>query len=661
MKILVTGGCGFIGSAFIRHVLESRPGVSIVNLDKLTYAANPANLAAVAHRPEYRFVRGDIVDPDVVAVAMEGCDAVVNFAAETHVDRSLLGDASFIETDVRGVFVLLEEAKRRGVRKFVQISTDEVYGTIAKGSFTEESPLNPRNPYAASKAGGDRLAYSYWASYGMPVIITRASNNYGPYQYPEKLIPLFVTNAIDGQQLPLYGDGKNVRDWLFVRDHAAAIDFLLDAGKAGETYNVAGGNEAENIEITRRVLKELGRPEIPDPVRGRPARPRPPILARRVEAREAGVPVLDAVRSGPRGDGALVPRPRRVVAADQGAGRGVPRVLPVPVRAAARHVVFHGEGAGVARAAMPDAGGSAIDTHAAVLAAPRTAPRARRRILVTGATGMLGSDLAALLASAGYDVLARGKTELDVTHSSRVARALRELQPDVVVNCAAFTRVDDCETDPRAFQVNAEGVAHLADACGHVGAQLAQISTDFVFDGGKGEPYREDDPVEPLSAYGRSKRAGEEEALRLPGSLVVRASWLFGRSGWNFVEAILKQVESGKPRLAVVTDQVGRPTATTDLSEAILALLEAGASGVYHFANRGEVSWNDFAREILWLAGRPDLPVDPTTSEAFPRPARRPPYSVLDTGKYERLTGRPIRHFRDPLAEYIARRARPEA
>ncbi len=310
---------------------------------------------------------------------------------------------------------------------------------------------------------------------------------------------------------------------------------------------------------------------------------------------------------------------------------------------------------------MSDAGGSAFDSHAAVLAAPRTMPRARRRILVTGASGMLGSDLVALLTSAGYDVLARAKADLDVADSGQVSRTLRELSPDVVVNCAAFTKVDACETDPRAFQVNAEGVAHLADACGHVGAQLAQISTDFVFDGQNQEPYREEDPVRPLSAYGRSKLAGEEEALRLPTSLVVRSSWLFGRSGWNFVEAILKQVESGRSRLSVVVDQVGRPTATTDLSEAILALLEAGASGVYHFANRGEVSWNEFAREILWLAGRADVPVDPTTSDALARPARRPPYSVLDTGKYERLTGRPVRHFRDPLAEYLARRARPEA
>ena len=262
MKVLVTGGCGFIGSNFVRHLFGARgERVSVVNLDKLTYAANPANLADVAGRPNYRFLQGDIVDPDVVRVAMDGCDAVVNFAAETHVDRSLLGDASFIETDVRGVFVLLEEARRQSVRKFIQISTDEVYGSIAEGSFHEESPLHPRNPYAASKAGGDRLAYSYFASYELPVIVPRASNNYGPYQYPEKLIPLFVTNAIDGEPLPLYGDGRNVRDWLYVEDHAAAIDFLLDAGEPGETYNIAGGNEAENIDITRRVLELLGRPE----------------------------------------------------------------------------------------------------------------------------------------------------------------------------------------------------------------------------------------------------------------------------------------------------------------------------------------------------------------------------------------------------------------
>jgi dTDP-glucose 4,6-dehydratase len=262
MRLLVTGGCGFIGSNFIRHIFQTRgERVSVVNLDKLTYAANPANLADVAGRANYHFLRGDIADPDAVRSAMEGCTHVVNFAAETHVDRSLLGDASFIETDVRGVFVLLEEARRIGIQKFIQISTDEVYGTIAEGSFREDAALNPRNPYAASKAGGDRLAYSYWASYGAPVVITRASNNYGPYQYPEKLIPLFVTNAIEGLDVPLYGDGRNIRDWLYVNDHTAAVDFLLDAGVPGETYNISGGNEMENLEITRIILRSLARPE----------------------------------------------------------------------------------------------------------------------------------------------------------------------------------------------------------------------------------------------------------------------------------------------------------------------------------------------------------------------------------------------------------------
>ncbi len=310
---------------------------------------------------------------------------------------------------------------------------------------------------------------------------------------------------------------------------------------------------------------------------------------------------------------------------------------------------------------MADAGGFSLETRAAVLTAPRPALRRRRRVLVTGASGMLGSDLVPALAAAGHEVFGRPREELDITDAIQIARTLRDVTPDVVVNCAAFTRVDDCETDPRAFEVNAVAVGHLADACGHLGAQLVQISTDFVFDGEKGSPYTEEDATNPLSAYGSSKRGGEEAALRLPGSLVVRASWLFGRSGWNFVEAILKQADAGKTRLSVVTDQIGRPTATTDLSEAVAALLETGATGICHFANRGEVSWNEFAREILRRAGRGQVEVEATTSQALGRPARRPAYSVLDTGRYERLTGRPIRPFREPLADYLALRARPEA
>jgi dTDP-glucose 4,6-dehydratase len=269
MRYLVTGGAGFIGSNFIRFLFNKYGSdAQVVNLDKLTYAGIRENLAEYEGKPNYRFLQGDIAKPEDVAEAYKGIDGggidvVVNFAAETHVDRSLMEAGTFIETDVHGVLVLLEEAKKHApnLKRFVQISTDEVYGSIAEGSFTESDPLNPRNPYAASKAGGDRMAYAYAQTYGMPVIITRASNNYGPFQYPEKLIPLFVTNAIDDLQVPLYGDGGNIRDWLFVEDHCAAVDFLIEHGTNSETYNIGGGNERENREITHRILQLLGKPE----------------------------------------------------------------------------------------------------------------------------------------------------------------------------------------------------------------------------------------------------------------------------------------------------------------------------------------------------------------------------------------------------------------
>ncbi len=313
------------------------------------------------------------------------------------------------------------------------------------------------------------------------------------------------------------------------------------------------------------------------------------------------------------------------------------------------------------RSLSPDAGVAPVEAQSGLLASPRLMAGERPRVLVTGASGMLGSDLTPALAGAGYEVYPRPRADLDVTDDAQVGSAFRELDPHVVVNCAAFTKVDACETDPEAWAVNARGVAVLSRECLRHNTRLVQISTDFVFDGGKREPYRETDETAPLSMYGRGKRAGEEAALQSPAALVIRASWLFGRGGWNFVEAILRQAEEGRSEFSVVDDQRGRPTATTDLSEAIVALLAVTASGIFHFANRGEVSWFDFAREILQLAGRDDVRVLATSSAALGRPAARPAYSVLDTSKYESLTGRSIRHFRDPLAEYLAGRARPEA
>ncbi len=261
-RYLVTGGAGFIGANFVRYLLRTYPDCQVVNLDKLTYCGNLDNLKDLANDPRYRFVHGDIADPAVVAtIFAEGIDVVVNFAAETHVDRSIGNPADFITTNVYGAYVLLEAAKVKPVKKFIQISTDEVYGSIAPGcSSVETDELLPRNPYSASKVGADRLAYSYFASYAMPVCITRASNNYGPYQYPEKLIPLFVTNLLDDQPVPIYGDGKNIRDWLHVDDHCRGIDCVIQHGVNGEVYNIGGGNERENIVVVDLILAQLKKP-----------------------------------------------------------------------------------------------------------------------------------------------------------------------------------------------------------------------------------------------------------------------------------------------------------------------------------------------------------------------------------------------------------------
>jgi dTDP-glucose 4,6-dehydratase len=260
VEVLVTGGAGFIGSNFVRYALETHADWHVTTLDKLTYAGRLENLRGAIDHTRHSFVKGDVADAAVAGPLVRAADIVVHFAAETHVDRSIMNAGEFITTDVQGTFVLLEAARQSTrLRRFVQISTDEVYGSVPEGSSRETDELKPRNPYSASKAGADRLAYSYWATYDLPVIITRASNNYGPNQFPEKVIPLFVTNAIDDIPVPLYGDGLNERDWLHVGDHCRAIDLLIDAGVSGEVYNVGGGNHVRNIDLTRRILQLLGK------------------------------------------------------------------------------------------------------------------------------------------------------------------------------------------------------------------------------------------------------------------------------------------------------------------------------------------------------------------------------------------------------------------
>jgi dTDP-glucose 4,6-dehydratase len=262
VHVLVTGGAGFIGSNFVRHALAAHPDWHITNLDKLTYAGRMETLNDVINNPRHTFVRGDVADAQVAAPLVKAADIVVHFAAETHVDRSILEAGEFIRTDVMGTFVLLEAARASTrLRCFIQISTDEVYGSVPEGSSVETDELKPRNPYSASKAGADRLAYSYWATYGVPVMVTRASNNYGPYQFPEKVIPLFVTNALDNIPVPLYGKGLNIRDWLHVMDHCRGVDIVIAHGTPGEVYNIGGGNEVRNVDLTHTLLRFTGRSE----------------------------------------------------------------------------------------------------------------------------------------------------------------------------------------------------------------------------------------------------------------------------------------------------------------------------------------------------------------------------------------------------------------
>lgn len=263
MKLLITGGAGFIGSNFIRYYLKNHPDDQIVNLDKLTYAGNLENLKDVEKNPNYEFVKGDICDFDLVNKLVKEANAIVNFAAETHVDRSIMGSEDFVKTNVEGTRVLLDAAKNNGLKRFHHISTDEVFGSLAQkdAPFNENTAYDPRSPYSAAKAASDHLVRSYYHTFGLPITISNCSNNYGPYQFPEKLIPVFATNLIEGKKVPVYGDGLNVRDWIHVDDHNRGVDLILHKGKIGETYCLGGASEKTNLEITKFILNEFGKGE----------------------------------------------------------------------------------------------------------------------------------------------------------------------------------------------------------------------------------------------------------------------------------------------------------------------------------------------------------------------------------------------------------------
>ena len=330
MRLLVTGCAGFIGSNFVRCYLQQHPQDSIIGLDKLTYAGNRANLAHADNDPRFRFVQADIADSEAVGALTKEVDAVVNFAAESHVDRSLLDPDAFIRTNVVGLHVLLEASRQAGVQRFLQVSTDEVYGHVPAGLADESAPLAPRNPYSASKAGGDLLVQSYWHSHGLPVVLTRGANTIGPYQYPEKVTPLFVTNALDDQPLPIYGQGTAVRDYLYVDDHCAAIALVLHDGAAGQVYNVGANEEVNTVELASPHPRPARQAADADAARGRPPRPRLPLQHGQRSAARPGLAAALRPRRDRRGDRPLVRGPRELVATDQ--VRRLPRILPPQLR-----------------------------------------------------------------------------------------------------------------------------------------------------------------------------------------------------------------------------------------------------------------------------------------------------------------------------------------
>ena len=487
-RILVTGGAGFIGSAVVRHIIRETPHQALV-VDKLTYAGNLDSLTPVSNDPRYAFVRADICDAPKMRELFESFrpDAVMHLAAESHVDRSIDGPGEFIQTNVVGTFTLLQAAlgywrampaaQKDGFR-FHHISTDEVFGSLGEeGMFVETTAYDPRSPYSASKASSDHLVRAWHHTYGLPVVVTNCSNNYGPYHFPEKLIPLTIINALEGLKLPVYGKGANVRDWLFVDDHARALLAVVLKGAVGDTYCVGGNNEKTNLEVVETICalmdelspsSKIGPREIADQFRRRPTGTRSPVRHQcRQDRNRSRVAAARNVRDRPAQDGGVVSRQPRVVGAH-------------PQRRLSRRT----------------AGGRGL-------------------ILVFGGNGQLGQELTRAAAARGMPLTALTRSEADITDSAVVGDAIVRHRPSLVVNAASYTKVDLAETETEeARQGNEVGPAVLGAACASAGVPLIHVSTDYVFDGTKSSAYVEDDPIAPVNAYGASKAAASVPCAR---------------------------------------------------------------------------------------------------------------------------------------------------
>lgn len=636
MRLMITGGAGFIGSAVCRYMIQKTES-EVVNFDSLTYAANLNSLAALEQHPRYRFVRGDIRNKAEVDDLLHSFkpDAVIHLAAESHVDRSIENSDNFIQTNILGTYTLLECARRywenlpathRSRFRFLHVSTDEVYGSLGpEGAFSETTPYSPNSPYSASKASSDHLVNAWHHTYRLPVLITNCSNNYGPYQFPEKLIPLTIINALEERALPVYGKGDNVRDWLYVEDHARALDLILRRGTPGEKYNIGGRNERTNIEVVEAIcdhldqLKPAGsvahRRDLITFVADRPGHDRRyAIDATKLET-ELGWRAQEDFESG------LTKTVEWYLAHE---------AWWQPLRSD----IYGGERLGLM--AKGKAPASARRPH------PDTRP-----VLVIGRNG----QVARALDVRGFGDLPHvtmGRDVADLTDKTALAAVFAEYQPQLVVNAAAYTAVDKAENErDLAFAVNSDGPAHLAALCADAAIPLVHISTDYVFDGTKREAYVEHDPIAPLNIYGASKAAGEN-AIRavLPEHVILRTSWVYSATGNNFVKTMLR-LAATQDELRIVDDQRGAPTYAADMADAIALIVERllgerPSYGTFHLTGRGATSWAGFAHEIFSRAApqgiRPPH-IRPVPTSAYPTPAKRPTNSLLNCERIERHYG----------------------
>ena len=601
MKLLVTGGAGFIGSAVVRRAIQD--GHAVVNLDALTYSASLSNVASVTNNPGYAFVEADLRDRPALdaALAEHQPDAIMHLAAESHVDRSIDGPGDFIHTNVTGTFNLLEAARGywQGAAS-PRISGSTIFPPMRStgplgdtGLFTEETPYAPNSPYSASKAASDHLVRAWNETYGLPVVTTNCSNNYGPFHFPEKLIPVVILSAIHGREIPIYGDGKNVRDWLFVEDHAVALILVCQTGAEGRTYNIGGNAEATNIDLVRKICAILD------------------------EIRPDGAPydrLITFVTDRPGHDRRYAIDASRI-RAELGWEPSV--TLDEGLRQTVQWFLDN-------EAWWRPASG-----------AERRGPKIgnQHMILVFGQTGQVGRAL-----SEAQGVTCVGRETADLLNPEACAALIREKAPSAVINAAAYTAVDKAEEEEdKATVINGAAPGAMAQAAAELEIPFVHISTDYVFDGSGMDPWMPDDDTGPLGAYGRSKLAGEEAVRAVGGThAILRTSWVFSATGSNFMKTMMR-LGMERDSLSVVDDQVGGPTYAPDIAEACLTIAgklkrDADKSGTYHFSGHDDVSWAKFADQIFKESGI-KCKVQKIETTEYPTPAPRPLNSRLDCSK----------------------------